>query len=106
MVANSPWFNERDRRKTAIAIVGAASTFVGPFAPLVLWGFEWAYDHRDQIFDRLGRPIMAYAADRSTISLPNLHSRLRQPQAELSITTSMTSSARQLGLRPGDPVSR
>lgn len=99
---------DRERRKAFFAAAAALSTVLGPFGPLAVWGLEYLYDRRDLIFNSAGAPVRAYTADRSALNLTALSSAIVQPrlaQSTLSIGTSLTDSARKVGLRNGDPVS-
>jgi hypothetical protein len=109
---------DRERRQAFTAAVSVASVMLGPLGPLAVWGFDYLYDRRDLIFNTVGTPIRAYTADRSALSLAALSSSIVQPrlpgstlsrsvpsQSTLTIDTSLTDSARRLGLRNGDPVS-
>jgi len=50
VMAESWRLTERDRRGAWTAAAAVASTFFGPFAPAVMWGFDYVYDRRDLIF--------------------------------------------------------
>lgn len=90
---------ERERRRAMSATLAAASTFVGPLGPLMVWAFEYIYDRRDLIFNQAGTPVQAYAANRSAVGLNTLAGYGTGRSATLSVDTSAT------GLRLGDPVS-
>ena len=102
-MAEQSWgFTDRERRGMYVAAAAAMSTFLGPWGPLAVWAFEFVYDRRDLIFNAAGTPVRAYTADRSPLGLSTL---ARPGQSTLSIDTTLTASARRLGLRDGDPVS-
>jgi len=99
---------DRERRQAFSAVLAVFSTVLGPLGPLAVWGLEYLYDRRDLIFNVAGAPVSAYTADRSALNLTALPNNIVQPwvtQSTLSIDTSLTDSARRLGLRGGDPVS-
>jgi len=70
-----------------------------------MWGFDYLYDRRDLIFSTTGAPVQAIASDSSVLRLSALSQPSGQPHATLSINTTLNNSARQLGIRNGDPVS-
>jgi len=70
---------EQERRRAFAAAVAVASSFVGPFAPFVMWGFDYLYDRRDLIFSRTGAPVQAIASDSSVLRLPALSQLSTQP---------------------------
>jgi len=113
--AETRWqLTDQERRRAYAAAVAVASSFLGPFGPMVMWGFDYLYDRRDLIFSATGAPVQAIASDSSvlrlsTLSMPGgeltLSRSSGQPHATLSINTTLNNSARQLGIRNGDPVS-
>jgi hypothetical protein len=109
MAGVEPSWKMTDReRKRAGALLAAtiAAAVGGPLlAPFAALAFEYLYERRDRIFNASGAPLQAYTADRSALNLNTLSRRIAQPHSVLSIDTSLTGSARKLGLRDGDPVS-
>lgn len=109
--SQSSWqMTEEERRKAYSTVVQVASSFLGPFGPVVMWGFDYLYDRRGLIFSTAGEPVQAIASDGSAIRLPLLSRaaagpQVARPQATLAIGTTLGESARRLGLRNGDPVS-
>jgi hypothetical protein len=71
----------------------------------VTWAFGYLYDRRDLIFGATGAPVRAIASDSSVVQLSALSRPSAQPDATLSINTTLNDSARRLGIRNGDPVS-
>lgn len=106
MAANqSSWqLTEQERRNAYSTAVAVASSFLGPFGPVISWGFDYLYDRRDLIFSPAGAPVQAIASDGSAVRLPLLSQAAARPQATLAISTTPGESARRLGLRTGDPV--
>jgi hypothetical protein len=94
-----------ERRRAYAAAVAVASSFLGPFGPVVMWGFDYLYDRRDLIFNSGGAPVQAIASDGSGLRLAALSQPAARPQATLAINTTLGDSAQRLGLRNGDPVS-
>ncbi|HVK21489.1 MAG TPA: hypothetical protein VM677_09045 [Actinokineospora sp.] len=94
-----------ERRRAFMSVVQAASTFAGPFGPLVAWGFEYVYDRRDLIFNRSGTPLRAYTAEGTALGLAALGTPGVLQLGTLSLNPELTQQARSLGLRDGDPVS-
>lgn len=107
MAANQPsWqLTEQERRSAYSTAVAVASSFLGPFGPVISWGFDYLYDRRDLIFSPGGAPVQAITSDGSAVRLPLLSQAAARPQATLAISTTLGESARRLGLRTGDPVS-
>lgn len=102
----SSWqLTDQERRKAYTAAVAVASSFLGPFGPVVMWGFDYLYDRRDLIFNPAGAPVQAIASDGSALRLAALSQPAAGPRATLAINTTLSDSARRLGLRNGDPVS-
>jgi hypothetical protein len=102
----SPWqLTDLERRRAFAAVVAVASSFLGPFGPMVMWGFDYLYDRRDLIFNTAGVPIRAIASDSSVLRLSTLSLPSGPSHATLAIDTALTGSARRLGVRKGDPVS-
>jgi len=98
---------DRERKRTGAALAALLAGAVGGplLAPFAALFFEYLYDRRDRIFNASGAPLQAYTVDRSALNLNTLSRRIAQPHSVLSIDTSLTGSARKLGLRDGDPVS-
>jgi len=96
---------DRERRTAFTAAASAFSVVLGPWGPLAVWCLEFVYDRRDLIFSPSGAPVSAYTAARSPIGLSTLAGGLGAARSTLAIDTSLTPSARGLGLRVGDPVS-
>jgi len=91
-------------------LAATISSFIGgPLGPLAVWGLKFVYDRRNLIFSQLGIPIQAYTAQRVPLRLTSLatpnRAAAQAPAGTLSISAPLTSAARQLGLRSGDPVS-
>ena len=104
--AEYPWqLTDQERRRALAAVVAVASSFLGPFGPMVMWGFDYLYDRRDLIFSTTGVPIRAIASDSSVLRLSALSLPSGPSHATLSINTTLNNSARRLGIRKGDPVS-
>jgi hypothetical protein len=104
--ARSPWqLTDKERGRAFAAVVAVASSLIAPFGPLVMWGFDYLYDRRDLIFSTTGMPIRAIASDSSILQLSALSLPSGPSHATLSINTGLDNSARQLGIRKGDPVS-
>jgi hypothetical protein len=104
--ADSPWqLTDKERRRALAAVIAVASSFIGPFGPMIMWGFDYLYDRRDLIFNTSGVPIQAIAADSSLLQLSTLSLPSGPSDAALSINTTLDASARKLGIRKGDPVS-
>ncbi len=101
-----PWrLTEREKRGAWTAAAAVASTFFGPFAPAVMWGFDYVYDRRDLIFGTGGAPAQAVAADGSLVRLSALGQADEQQSTPLTIAINLDASALNLGLKNGDPVS-
>jgi hypothetical protein len=109
MAEQQSWqLTARERRTAFTAAAAAFSTVLGPFGPLAVWCLEFVYDRRDLIFSPSGVPVSAYTAGRNAVGLTALTGGIGNPltaRSTLDIDTSLTPSARRLGLRPGDPVS-
>jgi len=104
-MAESWRLTERDRRGAWTAAAAVASTFFGPFAPAVMWGFDYLYDRRDLIFGTGGAPAQAVAADGSQVRLSALGQADWRQSTPLTIVINLDASALNLGLQNGDPVS-
>ena len=104
-MAESWRLTERDRRGAWTAAAAVASTFFGPFAPAVMWGFDYLYDRRDLIFGTGGAPAQAVAADGSQVRLSALGQADWRQSTPLTIVINLDASALNLGLKNGDPVS-
>jgi hypothetical protein len=73
VAAGSSWqLTDQERRKAVSALVTMASIFLGPWGPLVVWGFDYLYDRRDLIFNAGGAPVLAIASDGSALRLAAL----------------------------------
>jgi hypothetical protein len=102
---NSWSLTDEERRRLRGALVQSAAGFLfGPAGPIVAWVGECLLDRRDLIFNRSGAPARAFDATGRALNL----SKIGRPSAArpntLSLYTGLTSAARQLGLREGDPV--
>jgi hypothetical protein len=97
---------DQERRKAFSTVAAVASAFAGPLGPVAVWAAEYIYDRRDLLFDRLGEPLQAFQSNRFALNLSVLSQRIPLPHAAtLSIDTTLTTAAKKLGLRKGDPVS-
>lgn len=106
VAAGYSWqLTDQERRKAVSAVVTMASSLLGPWGPLIVWGFDYLYDRRDLIFNADGAPVQAIASDGSALRLAALSQPAARPQATLAINATLGDSARRLGLRNGDPVS-
>lgn len=105
-MARSSWqLTDQERRKACAAFVAVGASFLGAFAPVIMWGFDYLYDRRNLVFDAGGAPVQAIASDGSAVRLAALGQSAAGAQATLDVSTTLGDSARRLGLRNGDPVS-
>ena len=106
MARTNSWrLADGDGRELSAALILTVAPFLDSFVPGAMWLGKYLFDRRDLIFDRRGRPARAYDSTGQALNLANLGSRPGLRQGTLSLGTGLTASARQLGLRNGDPVS-
>ncbi len=91
-------------RQFISAAIQTASALATPYAPLIYCGAEFLYNHRDSIRRLFGASSYAYSFEGSTLPLSTPTERVAPQQGTLSLNITLTPSARDLGLRNGDPV--
>jgi hypothetical protein len=90
-----------ERRRLTSALIGAAGVYLGVPLELAEVARSYFYNRRDMLFTGRGVPKKAYSQGKG-VSLSAL---AQAPSAQrLTLNVDLAQSARELGLRDGDPV--
>jgi hypothetical protein len=112
--ASSWHLTPRERASLVRAVLQGVAAFAGPVGPLVVLAGEYLYDRRDLMFASDSSPIQAMNLQGEALQLrgtrPSIDTSWLIAQGSpnrdvISLRTELAGSAREAGLRQGDPVS-
>jgi hypothetical protein len=93
-----------ERRRAVFTGIESVAVLLGPWASFAALGLEYLYNRRNLIFNNAGEPLQAFDGGGRALPLSSLAQRPAAPAVPLYLNPELTASARQLGLRSGDPV--
>ena len=110
----SPWLLTPDEKKQSIlAVAQAIASFVGPVGPLIPLAVSYVYERRHILFNQDVTPVRAVNLEGRVLQLSGsrqlnaarLLTRAIPGREVVSFSATLTKSARDVGIREGDPVS-